>query len=225
MRTVSPNATIEKPNIQQIQMQKLKQYLDNIAPLNEFEWDLAQALFKEEKIVKDECFVKSDEICTKIAFIEKGLFQLYYVLDGEENTTLFFSENQFVTDYYSFLTKTPCIGLIEALEDCVIYIITYSDLQKLYEFKTWERIGRIITERAFSFSVMEANRFLHDNFETRFVTFCKENPDFIQRIPQYMIASYLKMTPETLSRIKKRVLKNGNIEYKSIHETPKSKFL
>jgi CRP-like cAMP-binding protein len=206
-------------------MHKLRQYLDSIAPLNEFEWEFAQALFTEVKVVKDECFVKSDESCNKVAFIEKGLFRLYYVLDGEENTTLFFSENQFVTDYYSFLTRTPCIGTIEALEDSVIYIITYSDLQKLYEYKDWERIGRIMAERAFSFSVMEANRFSHDDFETRFVTFFKENPGFIQRIPQYMIASYLKMTPETLCRIKKRVLKNGDIEYKSIHETPKSKFL
>ena len=54
---------------------------------------------------------------------------------------------------------------------------------------------------------METNRFVHDDFETRYVTFLKENPDYFQRIPQYMIALYLKMKPETLSRIKKRISK------------------
>ena len=82
-----------------------------------------------------------------------------------------------------------------------------------------------MSERAFSFSVMEANRFLHDDYDTRYVTFIKENPDYIQRIPQYMIASYLKMTPETLSRVKKRINKKKESEFKSIFETPKSKFL
>jgi len=206
-------------------MQKLRSYLESLAHLDDAEWELAQRLFQEEKLAKGDYFVKSDDFCSKIAFVEKGLFRMYYNVNGVENTTLFFTENQFVTDYFSFLTKTPSIGPIQALEESIIYAITSSDLQKLFEFKNWERIGRIMAERAFSFSVMEANRFLHDDFETRYITFVKENPDFIQRIPQYMIASYLKMTPETLSRIKKRVHKNEKPVYKSIVETPKSKFL
>lgn len=206
-------------------MELFKKHLDTIAPLNIDEWKLAKDLFKEEKISKGEYFVQLDEVCTKIAFISKGLFRMFYNVNGEENTTLFFSENQFVTDYFSFLTQTPSIGPIQAIEDSIVYSVSYKDLQRLYEFKNWERIGRIMSERAFSFSVMEANRFLHDDFDTRYVTFIKENPDYIQRIPQYMIASYLKMTPETLSRVKKRINKKTESEFKSIFETPKSKFL
>jgi CRP-like cAMP-binding protein len=206
-------------------MELFKKHLDTIVPLNIDEWKLAKDLFKEEKISKGEYFVQLDEVCTKIAFISKGLFRMFYNVNGEENTTLFFSENQFVTDYFSFLTQTPSIGPIQAIEDSIVYSVSYKDLQRLYEFKNWERIGRIMSERAFSFSVMEANRFLHDDFDTRYVTFIKENPDYIQRIPQYMIASYLKMTPETLSRVKKRINKKTESEFKSIFETPKSKFL
>lgn len=206
-------------------MELFKKHLDTIAPLNSEEWKLAKDLFKEGKISKGEYFVQLDEVCTKIAFVSEGLFRMFYIVNGEENTTLFFSENQFVTDYFSFLTQTPSIGPIQAIEDSIVYSISYKDLQRLYEFKNWERIGRIMSERAFSFSVMEANRFLHDDFDTRYVTFIKENPDYIQRIPQYMIASYLKMTPETLSRVKKRINKKSESEFKSIFETPKSKFL
>lgn len=206
-------------------MEQFKSFLESIAPLSNEEWKIACDLFKEEKICKGDYFVKIDEACRKIAFVSKGLFRMFYVVNGDENTTLFFSENQIVTDYFSFLMQTPSIGPIQALEDSIVYSISYNDLQSLYEFKNWERIGRIMSERAFSFSVMEANRFLHDDFDTRYVTFIKENPDYIQRIPQYMIASYLKMTPETLSRVKKRIhIKTGN-DYKSIIDTPKSKFL
>lgn len=206
-------------------MEVFKKHLDTIAPLNNEEWKLAKDLFNEEKISKGDYLVRLDEVCTKIAFVLKGLFRMFYIVNDEENTTLFFSENQFVTDYFSFLTQTPSIGPIQAIEDSIVYSISYSDLQRLYEFKNWERIGRIMSERAFSFSVMEANRFIHDDYDTRYVTFIKENPDYVQRIPQYMIASYLKMTPETLSRVKKRISKKNEREFKSIFKTPKSKFL
>jgi len=206
-------------------MKLFKKHLDTIASLNHNEWKMAKSLFKEEKINKGDYVVRLDEVCTKIAFVSKGLFRMFYIVNGEENTTLFFSENQFVTDYFSFLTQTPSIGPIQALENSTIYSVSYNDLQRLYEFKNWERIGRIMSERAFSFSVLEANRFLHDDYNTRYVTFIKEYPDYIQRIPQYMIASYLKMTPETLSRVKKRINKKTHREFKSIFETPKTKFL
>lgn len=206
-------------------METFRKFLLDITPLNENEWEYAKSLFQEENISKGQYILKPGEVCSEVSFIKKGLFRMYYLVNGEENSTLFFSENQLVTDYYSFLTKTPSIGSIQALEDSIIYSISDSNLQKLYEFKSWERIGRIMAERAFSFSVMEANRFVHDDFETRYVIFSKENPDYIQRIPQYMIASYLKMTPETLSRIKKRVSKKETAGYISIVDTPKSKFL
>lgn len=206
-------------------MELFKKHLDCIAPLNDEEWIFAKDLFRKEEICKGDFFIKFDEVCKKTAFVSSGLFRMFYFVNGEENTTLFFSENQFVSDYYSFLTQTPSIGPIQALEDSIVYSISYIDLQKLYEFKSWERIGRIMAERAFSFSVLEANRFLHDDYETRYVTFFNENPDYFQRIPQYMIASYLKMTPETLSRVKKRIHKDINSKYKSIFEAPKSKFL
>lgn len=206
-------------------MDSFKKHLDNIAPLKSEDWKLAKDLFKEERIRKGEFFVRFDEVCAKIGFVSKGLFRMFYMVNGEENTTLFFSENQFVTDYFSFLNQTPSIGPIQALEDSIVYSVTQNNLQQLYELKNWERIGRIMAERAFLFSVMEASRFLHDDYETRYVTFLKENPDYIQRIPQYMIASYLKMTPETLSRVKKRINKKTESEFKSIFDTPKSKFL
>lgn len=196
-------------------MDSLKSYLNNIAPLTEIEWEESKQLFKREKYDKGDFLVKEGFKSNKIAFIEKGLFRLYYLIDGEEKTMLFFSEGQFVADYFSFITQTPSIRPVEALEDSIVFSISYKNLHKLYKYKNWETIGRIMAEKAYVYSVLEANRLLHDNFETRYVNFIKENPELNQRVPQYMIASYLKMSPETLSRIKKRI--DTDSEYKSIH--------
>lgn len=196
-------------------MKKLKLYFDNIISLTDTEWKEAKTLFKTEEILKGGFLIKPNVICNKISFVQSGLFRLYYLVEGEEKTMLFFPENQFATDYFSFLTKTQSIRHIDALEDSIVYSISYDDLHKLFAFKNWETIGRILAERAYVLSVFLANRIIHDNFETRIVNFMKENPGLYQRLPQYMIASYLKMTPETLSRVKKRI--QSNIEYKSIH--------
>jgi CRP-like cAMP-binding protein len=206
-------------------MEIFKKHLDTIVELDVQEWESTKKYFRKEVISKGDFYLQYDEYCTKVSFITQGLFRMYYFVNGEENTTLFFSENQFLTDYYGFLTKTPSIGCIQALEDSIIYTVSYDDLQQLYTFKNWERIGRIMSERAYLFSVMEANRFLHDDMETRYVTLLKENPDYFQRVPQYMIASYLKMTPETLSRIKKRIGSDSESKFSSLFKSPPQKFL
>lgn len=109
-----------------------------------------------------------------------------------------------MTDYYSFLTNTVSIRPIQALENSMIYSIEKKNLNKLFEYsKNWERIGRQLAESAYVTSVLRANRLLHDDYNTRFKTFIEESSFLMQRVPQYMIASYLNMTPETLSRVKK----------------------
>ena len=130
---------------------------------------------------------------------------------------LFFSEGQFVTDYFGYLTRTPSIRPIQALEDSMVYSIAHDHLQQLFDAsKQWERQGRMMAERAYIISVQRANRLLHDDYDTRFATFMQEYPSLLQRVPQYMIASYLNMTPETFSRVKKRMTLQGKLKT-SIH--------
>ena len=133
---------------------------------------------------------------------------------------LFFSEGQLMTDYFGFLTNTPSIRPIQALEDSLIYSIEKEQLTKLYDqSKNWERLGRKLSESAYVTSVLRANRLLHDDYQTRVNTFIQENQSLIQRIPQYMIASYLHMTPETLSRVKRNLMDSKNPRV-TIHPIP-----
>ncbi|WP_282780791.1 Crp/Fnr family transcriptional regulator [Phaeodactylibacter xiamenensis] len=199
-------------------MQDLQAYLNKISPLTKEDWNLTFQSFKEEKYKKGDYFIKEGGYSNKVSFVSKGLFKLYYLAEGQEKIMLFFAEGPFLTDYFGYLPQTPSIRPIEALEDSVVYTITRDKLNQLIKTsQTWSNIARIMAERAYILAVQRANRLLHDDFDTRFITFMTEYPSLLLRVPQYMIASYLDMTPETLSRVKKRTFKN-NPSLKSIHQ-------
>ncbi len=207
-------------------MDELRNYLKHLVAFSETELDESLSYFKKVEIARDQFYVKEDEICKRAAFIKKGLFKLFYTLDGVERIMLFFQEYQFVTDYYSFLTQTPSKRPVQAVEDSVIYNISHADFQNLIDSSAkWERIGRILAERAYIYSVQRANRIIHDDPDTRFITFLKEYPSLIQRVPQYLIASYLNMTPETYSRVKKRINLKDIENISSIHDPMKRNFI
>jgi CRP-like cAMP-binding protein len=181
--------------------------------LTDEEINFAIGFFIPEEIKKNAFYLKEGQISNKVSFIEKGLFRLFYQLDGEEKIMLFFSESQLMSDYFGFLTDTASIRPIQALEDSLIYNIEKKNLNKLFDYsKNWERIGRQLAESAYVTSVLRANRLLHDDYKTRVKTFLEESPSLMQRVPQYMIASYLNMTPETLSRVKRRIMETDDIK-------------
>lgn len=187
-------------------------FLKSLGKFTDEEVNFAKGFFYPEKIKKGAFYLKEGHISNKVSFIEKGLFKLFYQLNGEEKIMLFFSESQLMSDYFGFLTNTASIRPIQALEDSLIHSIEKKNLNKLFDYsKNWERIGRQLAESAYVTSVLRANRLLHDDYNTRVKTFLDESPSLIQRVPQYMIASYLNMTPETLSRVKRRIMKMEKI--------------
>jgi len=197
---------------------RLKEFLLNIYHFSDEDLDMVLGCFYQESFKKGDYFLNAGKICNKISFLESGLFRLFYQVDGEEKIMLFFAENEFMTDYFGFLTQSPSIRPIQALEDSIVYSIERKQLNLLFDkSKSWERVGRKLAESAYVTSVLKANRLLHDDYDTRLKTFIEESPTLIQRVPQYMIASYLNMTPETLSRVKKRIMKNSEVK-DSIHK-------
>ena len=204
---------------------KLKNFLKSLNLLTESEIDLAIDFFYIEEINKGNFYLKEGQYPNKISFIESGLFRLFYQIEAEEKIMLFFAENQFMADYFGYLTKSPSVRPIQALEDSIIYSIDRSKLDKLfYSSHNWERAARILAESAYVTSVLRSNRIIHDDYDTRVETFITEHPNLMQRVPQYMVASYLDMSPETLSRVKKRRIGKRNIE-PSIHRTNENHFL
>jgi CRP-like cAMP-binding protein len=183
------------------------QQFRNKIPLEEQEQELIKTYLTVKKLRKKQYLLQEGDVCKSVAFVEKGALRLYKVNeDGSEHIVQFAVEGQFLADLYSFLTNEPCIYNIDAIEDSELVVITRSASDELrkrspqfQEFifqatsEAYIQLERRMTS-AISLSLEERYKELTDN-----------NSDIIQRLPQHMIASYMGLSPETLSRVRKRI--------------------
>jgi hypothetical protein len=175
-------------------------------PLSDDDEAIIRSLFRVEKWQKGQHLLQAGNICKNIFFIEQGLVRYYTVIDGEEKTSYFNKEGEFVCDYASFLPQKPSIINIQALETCTVYFISHSNMQVFYErVKYGERFGRLGLEYVYVNLINQVNSLYNDPPELRYQTFLTRFPDMGQRIPQYYIASYIGIKPQSLSRIRKRM--------------------
>ncbi len=183
----------------------LLQFIEKTVSIDEGEKEFVAELFHEKKFVKGEYFLKEGDVCRYVGFMISGVMRYYINDDGEEKTYGFAKESDFVCNNESFLPQQPSRQIIQALEDCTLLVIGYNDLQKFYtSFKNGERFGRMVIEQVFVKTLQGLNSFYTDSPELRYEKFVKEYPDLLQRIPQYYIASYVGVKPQSLSRIRSR---------------------
>jgi CRP-like cAMP-binding protein len=180
--------------------------LQQITSLEPEEILMFEKAFKPLKIKKNEYFLQSTTINHQLGFLCKGLVR-YFVFRNEEEATLEFTkEGEFVADYSSFNSNSPSIQNIQALEDCEFLVINYQDLQEIYKkSKNANWLGRIIIEHRFEVMVNQLLTVHRYTPEDRYRYFLKHYKDLTQRIPQYLIASYVGVKPQSLSRIRKRI--------------------
>lgn len=184
----------------------LLQTLRQITHLESHEEQLFLEAFKTYKLKKNEHFLLATEVCTKLGFLCNGLVRYYVFRNDEEATLEFTKEGEFVADYGSFIAKEPSIQNIQALEDCEFLVIDYDKLQELYKIsKNANLLGRIIIEHRFIIMVNQLLTMHRYNPEERYRYFLEHYKDLTQRIPQYLIASYVGVKPQSLSRIRKRI--------------------
>lgn len=162
--------------------------------------------FKRLEFPKGKVLVKPDTICNYLYFIEIGLTRTYYFKDGKDITDWLSAENTFAVSIISFITRKPDRRAIELLEPSVLLSLHVDDLENLcaihHEIET-------MTRHLISFGLIELQKKFDDlHFETalqRYQTLMATNPTLIQRVPLGMIASYLGITQETLSRIRSQI--------------------
>jgi CRP-like cAMP-binding protein len=171
------------------------------------EKELIKNYLTVKKIRKRQYLLQDGDVCKSVAFVEKGALRLYHISeDGTEHIVQFALEGQFITDLYSFLTTEPSTYNIEAIEDSELVLITKSasdELRKLSS-KYQEYIFQITSE-AYIQLEKRLTSISSLTLEERYKDLTTNYPDIIQRLPQHMIASYMGLTPETLSRVRKRI--------------------
>ncbi len=156
--------------------------------------------------------LREGEVCTFLCFIEQGSIRFFHTKEGEEKTCDIAFENAWVTDFKSFSQAIPCIMNLQAMENTTVLVIKKENLVKLYsECSKYETFGRLMAEQVAQRATDIAISLSSAKPEERFQQMLQNQPNLFQRIPQRYIANLLGVSPESLSRIRSRLLKKAKI--------------
>jgi CRP-like cAMP-binding protein len=176
-------------------------------PLTEEQQELIKNYLTVKKIRKRQYLLQEGDVCKCVAFVEKGAMRLYRVNeDGSEHIVWFALEGAFMTDLYSFLTNEPSAYNIDAIEDSEVVLITrFSSDELRIRSPQYQEFIFQATSEAYIQLERRISSTISLTLEERYRELTSNYPDIIQRLPQHMIASYMGLTPETLSRVRKRI--------------------
>lgn len=181
---------------------KIKQYIT----LSDDDVGVIHELFSERTLRKGDHFLSAGDVCQCVGFICSGIVYYGVNTDGNETIHNFSNENSFVTNYDSLINKTISVKDIVALEHTTMLVISAQNLEQLYSrLSEGERFGRLLMEEVYTNAIKQILSFYNNDPETRYMEFLQQHPDLVQRIPQYYIASYVGIKPQSLSRIRKRM--------------------
>jgi len=188
--------------------QKLKTYFFSFVVVSEEEWADLATCFKVKKMAKNEYLSQEGQISQQMYFLNTGMCRSFNLKDGKEITTNFFFQGSLVTDYSSFVQQKPSSEYFQLLEDAELIYFSYADMQRMYDkYYNLQKFGRLIAEKIFLNFYQRQQDFLLRTPKERYLNLVKRRPKVILNLPQIHVASYLGITPEYLSRLR-RSLKN-----------------
>ena len=175
--------------------------------LTEEEKNLAKSFFTPKKIRKRQYILQEGDVCKYTAFVEKGMLRMYTIDEkGSEHIMQFAFEGWWISDQFSFLTGEPAIYNIDALEDSELLLLSKpAEEQLLQKIPKFERYFRILLQNNLIATQRRLISSLSQTAEQRYNQLLETCPTIPQRVPQHMMASFLGITPETLSRIRKQL--------------------
>lgn len=171
------------------------------------EFETCKSFFTPKKLRRKQYLLQQDDVCKYTGFVEKGLLRSYAIDDkGAEHIIQFALEGWWISDIYSFLTGEPSSYSIEAFEDSDLLLLTRASNEAMLQaVPKMERYFRLLSQNALVALQRRLVGSLSQTAEEKYSGLVTTYPDIIQRVPQHMIASYLGITPETLSRIRKQM--------------------
>lgn len=185
-------------------LNNIKRYV----PLDQDDEQQFISIVRTTKIRRRQFIVQPNFVCSHQTYVLKGAFRSYFVNnEGLDHTIQFAIEDWFISDFNSYLNQNPASLFVEALEDSIVQQISYEDVESLCDKNPkFERFFRLVAQKSFAFSQRRVLSNLGKSAEERYLEFLNLYPSVVQRVPQYALASYLGMSAEFLSKIRKRLV-------------------
>jgi CRP/FNR family transcriptional regulator len=180
-------------------------HIRKFVPLDDKGSEILTATLRYKKLRKKEFLLKEDQVCPANYFVLKGCLRLYFIQDtGVEQILQFGIENWWITDYQSLDWQRPSRLYLQAIESSEVAVLDYPTSSLFDKVPLLDRYFRLIVQRAFAASQQNLRFIYSFSGEERYRHFSEAFPEFVQRVPQYMVASFLGLTPEFVSKVRGR---------------------
>jgi len=185
----------------------LRTHLQARVPLTDDDFTVFQQYLRPLTLSKRQHLLVAGEPCTHLAFVTQGCLRCYSLnAQGQEHTLQFAPEDWWVSDMYSLLTQQPSSFNIDALEDTQLLLLAQADMETIYaQFPVFERYFRLLMQSRYVALQERVNASLSQTASEKYQHFLRKYPGIAQRVPQHFIASYLGITPESLSRVRRQL--------------------
>lgn len=187
-------------------MKEIRAYFDQFLKMTDEDWLIFSSKLIHREFDKNTVILPHGKTERYLNFLSEGSIRHYIPHEDKDLTFGFSFQGQFMSAYDSFITQTPCTYQTESLSHTVLFSLHYNDLQEIYQQTTvGNELGRIAAENQFLIKSKRELSLLNESAEERYLNLFTERPELIQKIPLKYLASYIGVTPQALSRIRKRI--------------------
>jgi len=185
----------------------LFKHIEQKVSLNIADKEIITDFFIKKRLRKKQYLLQEGDVCKYLSFVAKGLVRTYNVDEkGDEHMSVFGWEGWWISDFNSFLSAVPALFNIDAIEDSELFLISRSDYDAItIKVPVMDRYFRILFQNSLVTKERRLMSSITHTAEQKYVQLLDSNPEIVNRIPQNMVASYLGIAPETLSRIKRNL--------------------
>jgi CRP-like cAMP-binding protein len=189
----------------------LRQFIESYTKLSDSDWEQISACFEKRVIEKDEILLHEGRICRHLYFLESGLLRYFINKDGNDITKFFTDAPYCFTSQVSFTTEKPATENIQAIEQSVIWQATLEQVNDLLELKSWSTFVRKLIQQVQYYTEEILQEIQTETAENRYKKMINHNPQLLQRVPLKYLASFFGIAPQSLSRIRKKIMLHNEV--------------